>query len=277
MTEVLPTIFEGKSIQVIEQDGEPWFPLADLSGAWGVHRNTLNQIIDRNEKKFAGFHTTIAHVTCAGMKAVNERGLYLLMGAINTDRLKDAQAADAILRFQRWVPELIQQYRKKEIVPVQQQPAAAQELDEVVAYDLIEAKQIAKLTDTDPKPLYAAVLKGHGYEKIAKVYEQQVPAVVHGEAGWYNPTRLVGLCNDPDLTADRLNWYLKNKGFQVKEGGIWRLVGPGFLHGKEYPYNTPSGHSEPRIAWRESVLYASGLKRPMPESQTALPARAGVS
>jgi hypothetical protein len=45
-------------------------------------------------------------------------------------------------------------------------------------------------------------------------------------------------------------------------------------HGREYLYTSPHQHSEIRLSWRESILYASGLKRPIPDDQLALPARA---
>jgi hypothetical protein len=115
MTEDLANLFEGKEVRIIEEDGDILFPLADLAAAWGVHRNTLPDLIDRHLPRFDGFHTTVAHVSCAGMRAVNEIGLYLLLGAVSTDRLKNPEAAEAILRFQRWAPSLIQQYRKGEI------------------------------------------------------------------------------------------------------------------------------------------------------------------
>lgn len=115
MTPDITQFFEGKEIRVVEQQDQVWFPLTDLTSAWGVHRNTLGNIIDRNEKKFNNHFTTIAHDTCAGLRAVNEQGLYLLIGAVNTDRMKNKEAADAILRFQRWVPELIRKYRLGEL------------------------------------------------------------------------------------------------------------------------------------------------------------------
>jgi len=116
MTGDLANLFEGKEVRVIEENGEILFPLADLAAAWGTHRNTLPDHIDRHPDKFEGFHTTVAHVSCAGMRAVNELGLYLLMGSVSTERLKNPAAAEAILRFQRWAPRLIQQYRKGEII-----------------------------------------------------------------------------------------------------------------------------------------------------------------
>ena len=113
MTSDLTTLFEGKEIRAIDQDGEPRFLLVDFAHTWEMNPNTLYQIMRRNKKKFAGF-TSDVHVTWTDtLQGVKERGMYLLMGSINTDRLKNAQVADAILRFQRWVPGLIQRYRKQ--------------------------------------------------------------------------------------------------------------------------------------------------------------------
>ena len=264
MTGALSLLFEGKEVLTFERNGEIWFPLADLAAAWGVDRKTPGNLLGRNHDLFEGMYLSDGDVTYHG---VNERGLYLLMGKISADRLKNPAAKEAIIRFQRWVPELIQQYRKREIAPVPAGP--------VLDTELQQARRIAELTGTDLKTMQAAALRKCGLPEYADVLQQQVPAITHGETGWYNPTRLIGLCNDPDLTPERLNWYLSNKGFQVKENGIWRLTPAGLIHGKEYPFNAPSGHSEPRIAWRESVLYASGLKRDIPESQMALPSRVG--
>ena len=262
MTEALTTLFENHEIRAIEQNGEVWFPLVDLAGAWGVQPNTLYQIIDRNEKKFS-MMTSGVHVTCTDtVKGVNERGLYLMLGAINTDRLKDRNAAEAILRFQRWVPELIQKYRKGEIVQV---PA-------------------------EPDPVSASLLRNAGYADIlierykwsreqanafafsrvqeeTKVIIQDKPTIQHGEPGiWFNATQLGLECG---LTPEQFNMWLYNKGFVYRFGTVWRLQPKGEPHGREYTFEAPSGHREPRIAWRISILEASGLVR-HPE-QAALP------
>jgi len=167
---------------------------------------------------------------------------------------------------------------KTEIAPVKPEP---EELDEVVAYDLREAAQIAELTGTDPKLMQAAALRRHKndmYDACAEVLERQALSVRHGEPGWYNPSGLVELCGDPHLTADRLNKWLENyredgewRPFQYREGRLWRLTKRGMEHGREYSYNLGNGHSEPRISWRASVLYACGLKRDLAPDQVMLP------
>jgi prophage antirepressor-like protein len=257
----LPT-FEGSEIRAIEQIGAVWMPLVDLAYAWGLKPNTLYQIVARNEKKFEGF-SAVVHVTCTDtLQCVNEQGLYLLMGAINTDRLHNITVADAILRFQRWVPELIQRYRKKEIV---QTPVNG------IDTELQQARHLAEQTGGNLASFQAIALKKCGFEDYVPALN--IPQIIHGETGWYNPTRLISLCNDPDLTPERLNWYLRNKGYQYRDGYIWRLTPEGRIHGKEYWFTAASGHQEIRIAWRESVLFASGLKRSISGDQVALTAK----
>jgi len=264
MTGDLATLFEGKEITVTERDGELWFSLSDLAAAWGIDRKTPGNLLARNPDLFAGMFLSDGDVT---YHDVNERGLYLLMGKISADRLKNPEAKTALIRFQRWVPELIQKYRKKEITEI---PPTGPALD----IELAKARRIAEATGRDPAPFQKIALGKCGLGDYAPALDSSIPAVVHGEPGWFNPTQLVARCNDPLLTAERLNWYLKNHEFQYRDGYIWRLTPRGMEHGKEYLYTAPSQHQEIRIAWRESVLYASGLKRQIPEDQMALPARA---
>jgi len=267
MTGDLVPLFEGKEIHIIEQNGVAWIPLADLAAAWGIDRKTPGNLIGRNQEIFEGMFRSDGDVT---YHDVNECGLYLLMGKISADRLKNPEAKAAMIRFQRWVPELIQRHRKGEI---------AQRVD--IKSELQRAKEYAGFCERDVGSFQAAVFKKHGMPEFADAL--QVPALVHGETGWFNVTQLVAMCNDPLLNPERLNWYLANnpkdperRPFQYRdENHLWRLTPLGKEHGKEYWYTAPSQHQEIRIAWRESVLYSSGLKRSISGDQAALPAKAG--
>ena len=250
--------FEGHEIRALDQDGLIWIPTADLTRAWGLHRNTLRDVLTRNKKRFEGFTTTGAHETrAAGLRLVNELGLYLLMGMISSDRVKDPAAAEAILRFQRWVPQLIQRFRRGEII---------QRVD--IKAELEQARHYAGLAQGDPRHFQAAIFRKHGMPEYSEALLASIPSLIHGEAGWFNPSQLVPMCHDPLLTAERLNWYLCNnpkdpdrRPFQYRDmNHLWRLTPLGWEHGKEYLYTAqPSGHSEIRIAWRKSILVASGL------------------
>lgn len=249
MTEALTTPFEGKEIRTFEYEGEIWFPLADLAAAWGVDRKTPGNLIGRNEALFKGMYFSDGDVT---YHDVNERGLYLLMGKISADRLKNPQARDAMIRFQRWVPELIQRYRKKEIVPVQQQPSG-------IIGELQEARELAAICGKSPESFQAVILRKHGKAELADALQATVP-FTHGESGqWMNPSEIGHECC---LTAQQVNYWLLNHGFQYKDGPLWRLTPKGTDYGEEYVFEATSKHSEIRIRWNRAVMVASGLKRP---------------
>ena len=258
-------LFEGKEVRTIEQDGDVWIPLYDLSLAWGLDRTTLLKHIERNADFFDGCSRRVDILSTDDNPAetqlcVNEEGVYLLLARVSTGRVKNPTVRASIIRFRKMAPKMIQKYRKKEIIQVPASPISL--IDE----ELDQAKHFAEKTQESTKAFQAATLKKFGYDHLAEVMDST--GLTRGEIGWYNPTRLVTLCNDPDLTAERLNYYLMNKGFQVREGFVWRLTPEGAIHGMEYPYEAPSGHRETRIRWRESILFASGLKKNPLELQT---------
>ena len=244
------TFFNGNQIRATEHDGQVWISINDLSLAWGLDRSTLGKHIERDPDLYAFTHILVDNLSTVPLRCVNEEGLYLLLGSVsNTQRLKP-EIKEVIRNFRKWVvPQVLKQFRKGEIAQVQENPRIEDEL--------VRAKYLAEQTGGNLRAFQKIALEKCGFKDYAPALN--VVAIVKGESGWYIPTQLVNLCNDPDLTPERLNWYLKNKGFQYREGRIWRLTPEGWKHGKEYPFNTPHEHSEPRIAWRKSVLVASGL------------------
>lgn len=165
MTGILTPLFEGKEVRLIEQTGELWIPLADIVSAWGIDRSTPDNMINRNAEVFAGLVTTVLDAASTPMTAINERGLYLMMGKITTGRVKNKSAREAIIRFQRWFPELIQKYRKGEIVQ------AAPDL----RTELQEAKDLAALCDRPADSFLAVVFRKHGRKDLADALTQPVP------------------------------------------------------------------------------------------------------
>ena len=153
MTEALATLFEGKEVHTFEHAGEIWFPLTDLASAWGVDRKTPGNLIGRNQEIFEGMFLSEGDVT---YHDVNERGLYLLMGKISADRLKNPDAKAAMIRFQRWIPELIQKYRKGEIRQTAPDP------DKMIKSELSTAKMLADATGRDVTAFQAIALERCG-------------------------------------------------------------------------------------------------------------------
>ncbi|MDP3562907.1 MAG: hypothetical protein Q8R70_00300 [Methanoregula sp.] len=136
--------------------------------------------------------------------------------------------------------------------------------------ELQNARHLAEQTGGDLAAFQAIALKKCGMEDYIPALKAS-PSLIHGEVGWFIPTQLGEMCA---LTAIQFNHWLNNKGYQYREGNVWRLQPLGEMHGQEYWFEAPSGHREIRIRWRESILYASGLKREIPASQLMLPAQA---
>ncbi len=271
--------------RLIQSNIGPVIPVIDIEKLIGYSRSAINAKLKEHEDKIRPCETFVPLPTGRGnqrFRCLNRAGVDLLLAYIHPS--KDRMSDDEYLALRSGILDTMGNAlaEKKEIAPIKPEP---EELDEVVAYDLREARQIAELTGTDPKLMQAAALRRHKnemYDAFAEVLEKQALSVRHGEPGWYNPSGLVELCNDPHLTADRLNKWLENyredgewRPFQYREGRLWRLTKRGMEHGREYQYNLGNGHSEPRISWRASVLYACGLKRDLAPDQMALPERAG--
>jgi len=274
MTEALTTLFEGKEIRVIEKENDVWMPCKDLGQALGLDRTTLYQHIKRNRDFFGETAIEGDILSHDGDDFwVNERGLYLLLARVSTGRV-NATAKTAIIGFRKSIPALVQKYRKKEIVQAGHQVP-------ILDAELTEAIHIAEICNKSPDLFLSAVLEKYGKTHLAAKLET-APVIVHGEAGWYNVSQLVAMCNDPLLNAERLNNYLQNnprdperRPFQYRDvNKLWRLTMLGREHGEEYLYTCPSKHPEIRIRWRESILFASGLRKPVAPDQVMLPQKA---
>lgn len=251
----------GQTVRIIESTIGPVIPIVDIAEMIGYSRSAIDKVIGDYEGKMSPCKTFVTLQTSGGpqrFSCLNREGVDYLFVIIHPSKAK--MNIDDLLEFRKSVLERMDG-QTTAIVPV---PVPA--LD--IKAELRKAREYAEVCQCDAKVLQAAVFKKHGEPELADALN--APAITHGETGWYNPTGLVKLCNDPLLTAERLNWYLKNHGYQYRDGYIWRLTANGMEHGKEYIYTASSQHQEIRISWRESILYASGLKKILPESQTAL-------
>jgi prophage antirepressor-like protein len=108
-------------------EGEPYFALIDLEAAWGVARKTLFQIIDRHPEIFSSDIPLVfkmktrenlsdSKTAKKSLTLVNEQGLYSVMVRINVNKLSNLEARKAIHEFQKFVPELLQKFRKGHLV-----------------------------------------------------------------------------------------------------------------------------------------------------------------
>lgn len=251
MTESLTPLFEGKEIRVTGPVDDPWFPVYDLAMAWGIDRNTPRNLIDRNKEIFDGMtcYVTYPSENEDDEKAlcVNERGLYLMLGRINADRLKNPAARAAIIRFQRWVPELIQNWRKQEIVEVRQPEPPSRLLSD----DVREALKVARII-SEETGVSLPIAQSFALEKVGAGDWQKLLPAASIPSGYLTPTDIgirIG------KTARQVNLWLYNNKLQVQDGisGDWRLTDAGRMHAEEFPF-TRNNHSGYQIKWRDSIL-----------------------
>jgi len=251
----------------------PVIPAVDIALAIGYHRSAITKMMAGHPDMFKGLTSTQPIDTgsrgqqpavCLNSKGVRNLVLLLQPSAKKRPalyaRVEDFKAAA---------------YRK---IGAPDEPAAIAAPIPDLPAELIEARSIAEACQKSPEVFQAAILRKHGKPELADALQvPAAPSLIHGERGWYNASQLAEMCGID--RAEYVNNYLHNHGWiyrDAAEGRVWRLQPMAMDHGREYWFEAPSGHREIRIAWRESILYAAGLKRTVSDDQMALPARAGV-
>jgi hypothetical protein len=175
--------------------------------------------------------------------------------------LKPARSRDSFDKFMEFKERALDRLNGDRLSTAQVHSDKGNDLNS----EITKAKMLAQATGGDVREFQAIALAKCGYSDYIPALK--TASVNRGESGWFNPTQLVTLCNDPLLNAERLNYYLANnprdperRPYQYRdENRIWRLTPLGMEHGREYIFRGIGGHTEPRIEWRESILYASGL------------------
>jgi hypothetical protein len=264
----------GQAVRVIPSEIGPVIPVVDISEMIGVDDSTISKKFKAFEKWLSPCSVFIPLSTTGGMqrfRCLNRKGFDRLLILMRPKKTGE-DSIDRLFELRESILEKMGT-ESKELVPVKQ-PAD-------IHNELKEAALLAETCRKSSETFQAAILRKHGKSELADALQGPASSVIHGEPGWYNPTQLAAMCNDPMLTAERLNWYLCNnprdpehRSYQYRDPNrIWRLTTLGKEHGREYWYSALGGHQEIRIEWRESILYASGLKHPIANDQTALPAR----
>jgi prophage antirepressor-like protein len=250
MTGSIIPLFEGHDIRVLEQNGELLFPLEDLASAWGVDRKTPANLIGRNKDLFEGMFRSDGDVT---YHDVNEKGLYLLMGKISADRLKNPKARDAMIRFQRWVPELIQKYRKHDIIPAEQK-----DIDTLVQQHLHIADAMAQFAHVDRGIAVSVALARVEYDTGADLtcYKNLIRKDRQQAPGYLTPTQIGQELGG--LSARTINQMLQQLGYQDYLGDRWQPTKIGENYGENMPFavSLKNGgvHSDYQLKWSPEMV-----------------------
>lgn len=256
---VLTNLFEGKPVRVFEKDNDIWMPIADIAGAWGIARSTPDKILIRNIEVFDNLsHPVVDVMSNTPVTCLNERGLYLMMGKISASRLKNPAAKESIIRFQRWVPELIQKYRKKEIVQVSKEPDYAATLNAVRF-----VKELSGMVGCDPLPLVCQALDNYNlgmYGGLLVVQKDIVRPIVLPEPvkkpkDYFTATDIGERIGKTPYEVHMM-LYQRKPPVLIKEDhtGEWRLTEYGKQFGEERTFDATKGQIKWWIAWNRGVL-----------------------
>lgn len=259
----LATLFEGREIRVVEHNGEIWMPCRDLSLALGLDRTTLYQHVKRNPDFFSDCSTSGDKMSQTEDDIwINEIGVYLLLARVSVGKVRP-EAKEAINKFRKNVPALVQQYRKGEI---QQQPLTRPRLQ---SEDVREAMKVARII-SEETGISLPIAQSYALEVVgAEKWQKLLPATTM-PSGYLTPSDIANRIGN-GMTARRVNLWLYNNHLQIQDStmsGEWRLTDAGKMHAEEFPF-TRNNHSGYQIKWRDSVLQLMNIQT---SGQTSLPA-----
>lgn len=248
-------IIEGTEIGTV-------IPVADIADMIGYSRSALTKAIKANERKMNPCKTFISLPTTGGSQqflCLNRAGVDYLFVLIHPAKAR--MDIDQLLEFRKGILEKL-----GDVVAAQAAPAPASLAPAVntIEAEIQRARIIARESGRDERAYLAVAYEKCGVREYIKALNESGSPVVHGEKGWMTPKQLGDRCG---LNSREVNSWLYNHGFQFPEGAIWRLQPKGEPYGREYWFEAPGGHREIRVAWREEVLHASGLKRREPETK----------
>lgn len=237
MSAVIPFDFDGATVRLIDQGGEPWFVAADACNCLGLDDTSKAcSRLDEDEKGTSSVRTLSGEQQ---MLVISESGLYSL---ILTSRKPEAK------RFKKWVTsEVLPSIRRTgEYKVAKQQPTA------VVAALLAIGKAVSKVPGV--KPELAMSLTLATIEKTtglpATEMRLALPGAAIEEAKKLNPTQLGDKLGK---SARQVNAALIAMDMQQKDArNGYVLTDAGMKHGEMTPY-TRGGHSGYQVLWYESV------------------------
>ena len=253
MTNELTNLFEGHDIRVLEKDGEIWFPIYDLSKAWGIDDSTIFKQIERHPDDFSGCVSDVDNLSTGMIKCVNEPGLYAVLAISSVKNVKNPGARDVIRKFRAAAPKLIQQYRKKEIAPIK-----CEILEDLVRQHLQIADSMAQFAHVDRGIAVSVALARVEYDTGADLtcYKNLIRKERQQAPGYLTPTQIGQELGG--LSAHNINKMLVQLGYQYFLGDRWQPTEIGKNFGENLPFavSLKSGgvHSDYQLKWSPEMV-----------------------
>lgn len=245
MTNLIPFQFEGRSVRVVEIDGDPWFAGKDVAESIGYVDPT--NAIKQHCKGVVKHHPL---QTAGGIQEVR------IISEPDVLRLIVKSGLPSADKFERLVFE--------EILPTIRKTGSYQAVGSpnVTPSALTPAKEfralygIARLIGCD-KPAAAisanqAVAKLTGTNMLALLGHTHLEAE-NQEAQFFTPTELGERMG---ISARKLNLLLADAGFQHKRGEVWEVMEAGRDFARIYDTGKRHGSGAPiqQIKWAATVL-----------------------
>jgi len=259
-------LFEGHEIRGIESGGEVWIPIRDLSKAWGLDRTTIRKHISRNMDIFEGYVHGIHDGDILSHDEelkndvfVNEAGLYQLIARVSKTRLKNPAIRDAIIRFRKDIPKLIQQFRKAEIqeqtLPAVQIPQ--KQIGDMVREHLKIADALCEFGHVDRGIATSIALSRVEFETgiDLSTYKNLIPRGKQQPFASLTPTQMG---KELGMAATTVNKILTQLGYQYLSGRDWQPTHVGSAYSEAYPVTgiTEKGKSYSRwqLKWSPKMI-----------------------
>lgn len=273
-TELVPMeeFYNGHVVRVFDIGGEPHWAVTDLEAAWGTGNQTLYQIITRYKELFLG-HTHAYFVTKynqngseskkgnQSLTLVDEGGLYLVMGKVNYKRLSNPAAKDAILKFQKLVPEIIQKWRQGKISQTKNgapQLSFAQVIEEEMRIGAVVGNYLKIRPEVVTATVLGRVQQITG--KDLECYQKMIPPMDYHDVAVMLPTEIgeeFGL-GKGNAAAQSANVLLQALGYQRWVNKKWKPteMGEPFVGIKPVGIPTRSGKLVViyQLLWKEKII-----------------------
>lgn len=252
---VLMEQFRDKEVRIIKQSPkEAMIPLNDIADAINYDRQSLRDLLKRNNELFESYKGSSIILTPGGPQEViclNRDGVIGLLMKLDYNRIKDELRRKTIIEFQRWAIDTLSKILNGEMPQVEFQPWA-----EIAGEHLKWAKLLTEATGVKPGIAFAQGINQAQIEtgRDLSEYQKLLPPAEH-ETAHLTPT---DIGKHLGISARKINTLLSEIGLikqhkDEKGNKYWRITEKGEEYGEEFPY-VRNGHSGYQIKWNEDIL-----------------------
>ena len=258
-------LFNENTGRIFDIDGIPYLAVTDLESAIGTKRGTISQIIKRHPERFEGrvlidvSLTAIKNVSFSkkgrqSLTLIDEKGMYMVFDSISINQLSNPRAKDTILRFQKFVPELLQKWREGKLVQINgsDKPALRSLVGEIFRSNMLIATTMSETFGIDMGIAGAQAITNTESETGANLYtwKKMLPASLDSSISNLNAGEVGKILG---YSAEDANIFLLDLGFQKRSGGDWVVTEDGMEYGAMFPYDR-RGHSGYQVRWKEDKI-----------------------